>query len=221
MLLALVSLYIAAYINSQFIFFGEVEGFISDSGLEIETYVVHIGLFLIIYASVIGSATLTMVWFIQPYFLLVGLPLAMFGLVWAAYNFSTGIFANLAHYIENILGRKRSLISMIVLVTMAYWALASWQAMWGLALILIFYFVRGINTPILMDYVNKLIPSDFRATVLSVRAFMGRLFFAIIGPLIGWLNDLYSLSVALALAGAIFLILGGVSLGFLHRHQAL
>lgn len=175
---------------------------------------------LIIYSAVIGTATLTMVWFIQPFFLQVALPLSLFGVIWGALNFSTGVFANAAHLVEKILGRRKSLVSLILLVVMGYWLLATWQTWWAIGFIFIFYFVRGINTPILMDYVNRLISSDTRATVLSVRAFANRLLFAVVGPLIGWANDLYSLSAALAMAGVIFLVLGGLSLGFLHRHRA-
>ena len=176
---------------------------------------------LIIYSSVIGTATLTMVWFIQPFFLQVALPLSLFGIMWAAFNFSTGIFANLAHSVEKVLGRRKSLVSLVLFVVMAYWLLATWQTWWAIGFIFIFYFVRGINTPILMDYVNRLIRSENRATILSVRAFTSRLLFAVVGPLIGWASDIYSLSTALALAGVIFLGLGGLSLVFLYRHKAL
>jgi hypothetical protein len=56
----------------------------------------------------IGVSILTMVWFVQPYLKLVGLPLVLFGVVWAGLQFSVGIFSFYAHRIEMFVGRKRT-----------------------------------------------------------------------------------------------------------------
>ncbi len=176
---------------------------------------------LIIYGGIISSATLTMVWFIQPYFVLVGLPLVWFGLAWAALMTSSGVFSYVAHAVEDFFGRKKSLISLLILTIVAYWLLATWQAWWGIGVIFIFYFVWGISRPILLDYVNRLVPADIRATVLSVKSFVARLIFAIVGPFIGWASDTYSLSMAFILSGLTFLVLGGISLLLLNRHKVL
>ena len=74
-----------------------------------------------------------------------------------------------------------------------------------------FYIVRGFATPVLKDYINRMTESDKRATVLSVRNFIIRLNFAIIGPFLGWYMDVYTLPQAMLLAGIIFLILSAVS----------
>jgi hypothetical protein len=83
------------------------------------------------------------------------------------------------------------------------------------------YFLRGISYPVLKDYINQIITSDIRATVLSVSSLVRRLFFSIFGPVIGWVSDLYSLSTALMLCGIIFLFWGGISLILLHRYNVL
>ena len=176
---------------------------------------------LIIYSALVGSSTLTMVWFIQPFFEISKLPLALFGIAWAALQFSVGIFALYAHKFELIAGRKKSLISLIMLSTIGYFLVSYFQQLWAIGFIFIFYFVRGIHGPVLNDYINRLISSDIRATVLSVKNLAGRLFFSIIGPFIGWLNDLYSLSFAFMVAGTTFLILGSIALLFLNKHNAL
>ena len=77
--------------------------------------------------------------------------------------------------------------------------------------------MRGINEPVLKDYINQLIGSDIRATVLSVKQLIGRMIFNIIGPFIGWINDLYTLQIALFMTGIIFFVPGLVSLFFLRR----
>ncbi|MBT3261098.1 MFS transporter [bacterium] len=176
---------------------------------------------LILYSAVIAASTFTMVWFIQPYWQMVGVPLILFGVLWAALNASVGLFSIWAHRLENMLGRKKSLMSLIFFIAIAYFLLGVFQSIWAIAFMFIIYFVRGINTPIIKDYINQRISSDIRATVLSVQSLAFRLVFCIVGPLIGWLNDLYSLKVAFLSASAIFLFFGLVSLFFLHKHQAL
>ena len=176
---------------------------------------------LIIYSSLVGASTLTVVWLIQPYLKITGLPIKYFGIVWAAFNISVGIFSFNAHKFESLLGRKRTLISLIVLSGIGYFLIASFQKLWAIIFLFIFYFVRGINHPVLKDYVNRLITSEKRATVLSVQGMMGRLFFAVIGPFIGWITDVYSLSVALSISGATFVIFGLIALVFLRMHHGL
>ena len=174
---------------------------------------------LIFYSGFIGASTLTMVWFIQPYFKFVGLPLAYFGIAWGILNLSVGIFSLYAHKIEMFVGRKKSLISLIFISFIGYVLLGIFNSLWAIIFIILFYFVRGISGPILKDYINKLISSNMRATVLSVKNLFGRLVFAIIGPFIGWVTDLYSLQIALLTSGSVFVVLGVISLIFMSKHD--
>ena len=172
---------------------------------------------LIIYSSLVQAGGLVMVWMIQPYFSFVGLPLVFFGLAWACLNFSTGVFSIYAYKFERFFGRTNSLFSLVILLFIGFMSLSVIKSLWGIGLIFIFYFVRGINEPVLKDYINQLIGSDIRATVLSVKQLMGRMIFTIIGPFIGWINDLYTLQVALFMTGIIFFVPGLVSLFFLRK----
>lgn len=175
---------------------------------------------LIIYAGFIAASTLTMVWFIQPYFVSAKLPLEYFGVAWAVLNASVGFFSLYAHRITSGFGLRRSLILLVALVFAAYLFTAIFQTLWAALFILLFYLVRGVSNPVLLDYVNRLTSSEMRATILSVKNLFGRIVFAIVGPFIGYLADVYTLPVALYASGVIFLICGGISLFFLHRHKA-
>ncbi len=175
----------------------------------------------ILYSSLISASTLTIVWFIQPFLKAAGLPLEFFGIVWAALQFSVGVFSLYAYRFEMLLGKKKSLVSLIVLTFIGYLLLSMFQSLWAALFLFIFYFVRGIAYPVLKDYINELISSDIRATVLSVKSLAARLNFSLIGPLVGWISDIYSLSTALLASGIIFLCLGMISLIFLHKHRAL
>lgn len=176
---------------------------------------------LIFYSGFLGASTLTMVWFIQPYFKFVELPLVYFGLAWGVLNLSVGLFSLYAHKIEAVFGRKKSLVSLIFISFAGYMLLAISDSLWSIVFIFLFYFVRGVSGPILKDYVNQLISSDMRATVLSVKNLFSRLVFAIVGPFIGWISDVYSLQWALLTSGGIFIVFGVIALFFLHKNKAL
>jgi MFS family permease len=174
---------------------------------------------LILYTSLVGTSTLTIVWFVQPFLELVNVPLSLFGISWAVLQFAVGIFAILAHRIESFLGRRTALVSLILISSAGYFLLSQFQMIWAGLFFFLFYLVRGINGPVLNDYINRCVDSDIRATVLSVKSLVGRMMFMVLGPLAGWVADVYSLSEAFLLCGVIFLVFGSVFLFFLGRHQ--
>jgi predicted MFS family arabinose efflux permease len=176
---------------------------------------------LILYSSLVGTSTLTIVWFVQPYLQAVALPLAWFGVAWAVLQFSVGLFAINAYRIEALLGRKTALIGLILLAAAGYILLSWFQALWAVLFLFIFYLVRGINGPVLNDYINRCVTSDIRATVLSVKSLVGRLMFVCLGPLVGWISDTYSLSTAFLVCGLTFLSFGVLFLFFLHKNKVL
>jgi len=176
---------------------------------------------LILYSATISASTLSMFWLSQPYFLATGVPLEFFGIAIATFLLCSAIFSWNAHWVEKFLGKKNSLILLIILTTLGYVSLSSFWAMWSGAFILLFYAARGINDPLILDYINGLISSDMRATVLSVKNLVSRFIFAILGPAFGWMNEVYSLRAALLSAGATFLLFGLFALLFLKKHKAL
>ena len=166
----------------------------------------------IIFSSVIGASTLTMAWFVQPYFDLILLPIGLFGVLWTILTLTVGFSAMIAHRIERNLKQTKTMIGITLLIPAGYIIVSRINTMWGIGVLLIFYIVRGIATPVLKDYINKLCDSDIRATVLSVRNFVIRIFFAIIGPLVGWYTDNFSLQAALLLSGIVFFVLALITL---------
>lgn len=176
---------------------------------------------LILYSAVVGASTLTMVWFIQPYLKLAGLPVVLFGVVWAALQYAVGFFSLSAHTVERKAGRRTVVLSLVFLSVAGYILLGLFQSLWAAGFLLLFYFVRGIGNPVFNGYINALISSDKRATVLSVRQMTGRLIFAVVGPFLGWVSDTFSLSTAMFSSAIIFFLLGAGTLVFVRRHGLL
>lgn len=161
----------------------------------------------ILYSAFTGCATLTMAWFAQKFFEFSGIDKLWFGLLWAALNITVAISSFFAYRVEMILGPRRTIILISLAIPLAYIGLSFSGLITGLIILFLFHLVRGYATPVLKDYINRVTSSEIRATVLSVRNFVIRIIFAVAGPLIGWVNDVYDLPAALLLGGIIFLVL--------------
>jgi MFS family permease len=175
--------------------------------------------FNLLFSSVIGAATLLMAWFAQPLFEKMLLPLALFGTVWTVLNLITGGSSILAHRIEKKLGESGTLKVMALLIPALMLVSGIVPAFAILPLLACFYFLRGIATPVLKDYINKHTGSEMRATVMSLRDLTIRVFFALLAPMAGWTTDHYSLGAGLALSGAVILSLSLLTLGLFLRFR--
>ena len=167
-------------------------------------------------SAIIGTATLTMAWFAQPYFEFVELPLSLFGIMWTALNLTVGFAAMVAWRVERRLGASLTVLLLVILVPAGYLALGQLQHIWAISILFLFYIVRGVATPVLKDYIHRLTSSEVRATVLSVRNFIIRICFIIVGPAMGYLTDQTGLQKALSFGGIVFLV-SGLALVFLFR----
>lgn len=172
-----------------------------------------------LFSAVTGASTLTMAWFAQPYFIEIGLPVSAFGFSWAILNLSVGLTAITAWKIEMKLGPPRTVFLFTSVLTASYIALSFMNSVLGLGVLLLFYLARGLATVTLRNYINLITTSDIRATVLSVRNFIIRLIFVLLGPLFGWITDNYGLSYGLLSAGIIFGSLGGFTMILFIRYK--
>lgn len=167
----------------------------------------------IIFSSIIGFSTLTMAWFAQIYFYRVHLNESLFPVFWTLLNLTVGIGSVRAYRIEKFLGLKKTIVIILLFISSGFFLNALFISIPAILLLFVFYFVRGIATPVLKDYINRLTPSDIRATVLSVRSLIIRILFSAIGPVLGWMSDNISLKMALLMCGFTVLLTGGITLG--------
>lgn len=169
----------------------------------------------IIFSAVIGCATLTMAWFLQSYLNTVhGFTEYQIGIAWSVVNVTVGIATIFAHRAERIIGQRTILLLLLIIISGSY-ALLGVTEIWVVFLVIwIFYFARGIATPVLKDYINKECKPEVRATVLSVRNFVIRILFSVFGPFMGWYADLYSLKMAFLLSGALIFVSGFIAFLF-------
>jgi MFS family permease len=169
--------------------------------------------------AVILASTLTIVWFVQPYLKISGIPLVMFGIIWTLLNLSVGASSLSANKIKNIFGNEFSFILPLILVVTGYFSLTFINLKWAFVLFILLYIARGFTVPVFTNLINRQIPSERRATVLSIRVLLTRIIFCIVGPASGYISDCFSLKTGLLFAGTSFLILGAISLTGLLKYQ--
>lgn len=158
-------------------------------------------------SSITGIATLCMAWSSQIFFVENGFTEVTITPLWVSLNLTVALFAAYASAAINFLGKKTSLLLIIIYIPSAYILLGWLPLIPALICLFVFYGVRGFATPVLKDLINQNCDSSTRATVLSIRSLIIRFGFALLGPSIGLLSDRFTLSFALILAGAMLLIL--------------
>ncbi len=166
----------------------------------------------LIYSSILGTATLTMAWIYQLYLNSIGFTSYLIGITHTVLNLIVGTTTLFAYKIEERLKPKFTIWFTSIIITGSFIASGYIQSAWVLSVLAIFYFSRGIATPVLKDYVNRITSSDIRATVLSIRSLMIRAIFAVIAPFVGFLSDKYDRAASMKVIGIVFTIMVGSSI---------
>jgi len=161
---------------------------------------------LILFSSAIGFASLSMAWLAQPIMRSAGIAETHFGYTWAVLNLLVALGSITAIRISNKLSFTGSLLFMGIPLSLAYFLIGSNISYWSVIPLVIFYFIRGTAHPILKKYINDLISSEKRATILSIRSLIIRLMFLFTGPILGIIMDKISLEFGILLCGITVLI---------------
>lgn len=168
-------------------------------------------LYLNIFSGVISTVTLVMVWFAQPYWEKLDVPLFYFGIMWAGLNILVAVGAFFAHRLEKFFSFRALFGFIAILPIILYGLLALGIKYLALVIIPLFWVLRGVFQPISLDYINRETDSSTRATIVSISQLFGRAIFSVLSPFLGWMADVWSLEVAFAASAAVFGILSVLS----------
>ena len=161
-----------------------------------------------ILTSVLSSLTLTLMWFTQPYQIIVGLPITLFGFTHAGIMMATGFASKCTHSIGKRIDNRAFLFLISVAVIGSYLYVGMVMSLWGIVFLLAGRSMFGFFGPITSNMINKMATSDIRATVLSLQSFGERFLFGAISPLVGYMADVYTPNLAILMTG----IAGGIAL---------
>jgi MFS family permease len=157
--------------------------------------------FLILFCQLLLTFTTSMFFYLQNYLKNNNYSEFKIGIIFAVASLLSAGMATQVYKIERLIKEKGILILMPIL---------SISCIWGIALTdyhYLFFIVMTIIESIIFvavsDYINKQVPSQNRATILSVASMVFSLFMIIIFPLIGRIGDLFSLKFAFNLLAAL------------------
>lgn len=164
----------------------------------------HPGLRMVIVVyGLISSLSLIFFWFFQPYQMLVGVPVALFGITHAITVVAGACSAKAVPWFERRADDRLLLVVPAATAVCCYLALALPPAAPLLAFFLISRLAWHFVGPLSADLLNRMTTSDVRATVLSVRSFFSRLLFVCASPFVGALADAKGIPFALLLTGMV------------------
>ncbi len=160
-----------------------------------------------------GALLLCSFWIYQLYLESFGLPLAFFGLVFAGMNLVSAEGARLAHRVHRKMTFSRSLRLWLMLLSLSF-VVTEFGVPGAVLFFLLQQSLRGMHQVVIKDYLNRSIPSRYRATLLSVNSMLTRLLaFCVLIPN-GWVYDSFGLRSSFA-----FLLLVSLSLAFALLHM--
>lgn len=164
--------------------------------------------FLIIFAESIMAFCTCLFFYLQNFLKLSGYNEAVIGVIYAVSSLGAALIATQTHKIERRIKEKG------ILLIIPFFSIA---CIWGIALssfhyifFILLMLTEGIIFVAVSDYINKMIPSENRATILSFASMVFSFFMITMFPLIGIIGDAYSLSLAfvcLGIVGTILVIL--------------
>lgn len=144
--------------------------------------------------------------YFQPYMVAVDIPVKFFGVIFFFFNIIAAYASKNADKFLKMT-RPRSLLAVSLLLTISFFLLSITKMWIGVIFILMQQVARGLRVPVFQKYINKHIPSDKRATIISIQSLTHAIIIAIFAPLAGLLLDNSNIFLAHLMMGFVMLVL--------------
>jgi MFS family permease len=154
-------------------------------------------------------------WYYQPYMESVNIPVKYFGLLFFIFNITAAFISKRSAYIMDKT-KPKTLTFMAFLMIISFLILGTIKIWPGVFAILLQQAARGIYRPVTTKYLNKHIPSDKRATILSFHSLCTNLAVAAAFPLMGILKDHSNIFTTHLVLTASMLILTLISMRYMN-----
>ncbi|WKZ56746.1 MAG: MFS transporter [Bdellovibrionota bacterium] len=165
---------------------------------------------LILYPALLLASTRLAVWLYQPYMSLSGIPIELFGVLFAAFNAVAALGAHYADRVESRFGERNVAILSLALVVVSYELLGSFVTVASFALFLTHQWARGFVQVVFNSYLNGEIDSNRRSTVISLQSMIGTVVYALGLFPVGWVVEQVSVPATLNLIGLMVLLALGL-----------
>ncbi|RJQ27247.1 MFS transporter [Candidatus Parcubacteria bacterium] len=146
---------------------------------------------LAIDSLVVIVAAYFLVWLYQPMLQNLGVPIFYFGFIRAAMSLNQMLISSNFEFLEKLFGSAEAYLKMSALIVGILFLLVA--VFPNVVTVLLFVVIGGAlsvsRSTLISTYMNKHIPSEQRATILSSIGMLSRVTLAITGPLIGFMAD--------------------------------
>jgi MFS family permease len=149
----------------------------------------------------------------QPYLRAVGVPLALFGVVFAATKLVTAVVAASAHRVDAALGQRATVALMAAVPAAGLGAMAAIGGPLGAVVILSRGLLDGLWMPLVNVYMNRLVDSRLRATMLSLQSVLARLGLSAALAALGVATAAWGLWITLGVVAGMVAVAGAVLVG--------
>tara|TARA_R110002110_G_scaffold415748_1_gene654826 strand:- start:61551 stop:62774 length:1224 start_codon:yes stop_codon:yes gene_type:complete len=173
--------------------------------------------------AVFGLLAVYVFWIYQKYWEVQGIPLHLYGYIWAAFALTVSLAARYAGALEQRLGTHGLVCLIAVLPLLGIVGMAFGSGWIGVMFGFAIQFSRGISMSLFYEALNRRVPGNFRATVNSLVSLAVRAVFIVTGPLLGYALDTRGMESTLLILAVIFTPLMIVVLvpllGRIHRER--
>jgi len=150
--------------------------------------------YVLAYGAFLGVAAFAPVIFIQPFLRQHDVSVGNLGLFQVPIRVFAVVGALSAYRISAVLGERRTMVLMPALLFVGYALLGSWDATYAYAAFPVVSLLSMMANPVVADYLNRVVPSEQRATMLSMRQLLFSLLVVPVAPLLGLVADEVSLT---------------------------
>lgn len=174
---------------------------------------------LMLYNSLLLSTGVIGAWSYFLYYEALGINVGFYGFLFAIFQLWAGLGAKNSHTLSKKIGKNS--VFFLLIISFIYMALGLIQSIFLIPFIFLIGFVWNFSGPLLFGYLNRIIASDVRATVLSVNNMAAYFSFIVLSPLFGTLVDVYSLSTAYITMAIYFFAIGSLSVFLLFKNKVI
>jgi len=144
----------------------------------------------------------------QHYYTVSGVDLLYFGVIHALLQMVAAFSSKYAYRVEHHFGRRNTLLIIPFMVAISYLLMGTFIGFWSFLFIFLQQFVRGFRAVVVSDYINQLVGSDQRATILSMESLFSKILIAPMLLLWGLSLEFISLAYTMQLLGIVGLLMG-------------
>ncbi len=166
-------------------------------------------LYLILVYSFISTIDTTVYFYCQKHFEDMGISRTSIAIIYGVTNVVGAISSKYAYAVEKKLSKKSIIL---ILCTVNIFILIGFSVSRGYFTIIIFLLscmISGFGIPIFSDYINVLIPSQYRATILSFDSVCFSMFMLILFPVVGLMAQNFGITKTFGIIGVVLIPIVG------------